>query len=41
LIDARTWLSDDCFCDGHHLLAFGAEQFSLRLWRDTLEPKLK
>jgi hypothetical protein len=41
LIDARTWLSDDCFCDGHHMLPCGAEQFTLRLWRDALEPKLK
>jgi hypothetical protein len=41
LIDARTWMSDDSFSDSHHLLPCGAEQFTLRLWRDALEPKLK
>ena len=41
LIDARTWMADDCFSDGHHLLPGGAEKFSLRLWRDALEPQLQ
>ncbi len=36
-IDASKWLSDDCFADGHHLLAHGAERFTLRLWDEVLE----
>ena len=36
-IDASQWLSDDCFIDGHHLLAHGAERFTLRLWDEVLE----
>jgi hypothetical protein len=36
-IDASKWLSDDCFADGHHQLAHGAERFTLRLWDEVLE----
>jgi hypothetical protein len=36
-INASQWLSDDCFVDGHHQLAHGAERFTLRLWDDVLE----
>jgi hypothetical protein len=31
LIDARTWIADDGFWDGHHLLAAGARAFTKRL----------
>jgi hypothetical protein len=31
LIDARDWLPEDAFVDGHHLLAPGAREFSRRL----------
>ena len=31
LIDARQWLSDDAFYDGHHVLLHGAQAFTLRL----------
>jgi hypothetical protein len=40
-IDASTWLTDDCFADGHHLLPKGAERFSLRFWNEVLEPRLQ
>src|SRR5262249_4370981 len=31
LIDARTWMPDEAFHDGHHLLPGAAEQFTRRL----------
>jgi hypothetical protein len=31
LIDARTWLADEYFADGHHLLPDGARRFTERL----------
>jgi hypothetical protein len=37
LIDAREWLADDRFTDGHHLLVAGAEEFSDRLAEVLLE----
>jgi hypothetical protein len=37
-IDAREWVADDRFTDGHHLLRPGAEQFSDRLTDEVLRP---
>ena len=31
VIDARTWIADDCFWDAHHLMPHGAAQFTERL----------
>jgi hypothetical protein len=36
--DAREWLPDDGFSDGHHMLKGGAERFSDRLTREVIEP---
>lgn len=36
--DTRTWLPDDAFIDGHHILPKAAEQFTLRLGREVLQP---
>jgi hypothetical protein len=38
LIDARQWLSDELFSDGHHMLAAGAKQFTERLCREVIRP---
>jgi len=38
LIDAREWLPDSAFTDGHHQLRSGAEAFSDRLYRDVMKP---
>jgi hypothetical protein len=38
LVDARTWLGDDAFTDGHHLLRRGAVAFTRRLGREALQP---
>lgn len=35
LIDARSWLPERAFLDGHHLLESGAVEFSARLARET------
>lgn len=35
VIDARMWLEDDAFSDGHHMLAKGARIFSRRLALET------
>ncbi|HEY8502991.1 MAG TPA: DUF1574 family protein [Gemmataceae bacterium] len=40
LIDARDWVADADFTDGHHLLRRGAERFSERLAREELLPRL-
>jgi hypothetical protein len=40
LIDARTWVGDDDFADGHHLLPAGAAAFTERLGREVLLPLL-
>lgn len=41
LIDARGWLPDDAFTDGHHQLRIGAEAFSDRLAREVIAPWAK
>jgi hypothetical protein len=38
VVDARRWLTDDQFCDGHHPLRPGAEAFTERLGREALRP---
>jgi hypothetical protein len=38
LIDARGWVPDAAFTDGHHLLRPGAEAFSDRLTREAIVP---
>ncbi|HJZ59511.1 MAG TPA: hypothetical protein VKE74_31495 [Gemmataceae bacterium] len=38
LVDARDWLPDGCFTDGHHQLRPGAEAFSDRLLREAVLP---
>jgi len=38
LTDARAWLPDAAFTDGHHQLRSGAEAFSDRLVREVLSP---
>jgi hypothetical protein len=38
LIDARTWLADGDFTDGHHVLRGGAVAFTRRLAREVLGP---
>lgn len=39
IVDARNWLADDQFTDGHHMLANGATLFSQRLAREVLLPQ--
>lgn len=41
VIDARRWVGDDGFADGHHLLPDGASAFTARLARDALSPLLR
>jgi hypothetical protein len=41
ICDARTWLADDAFFDGHHMLRPGAAQFTERLTREVIEPALR
>ncbi len=41
LIDARTWVPDEQFADGHHLLPGGAANFTDRLTDEVLLPHLK
>jgi hypothetical protein len=40
LIDARGWMSDDRFADGHHLLPGGAEAFTDRLADEVILPRI-
>jgi hypothetical protein len=37
-INAREWLPDNHFADGHHLLLPGAHAFTARLWREVVQP---
>jgi hypothetical protein len=39
LIDARAWLGDDAFADGHHLLPEGAGAFTARFVREVAPPR--
>jgi hypothetical protein len=41
VIDARTWVADAAFADGHHLLPEGAAVFTERLGREALGPLLR
>jgi hypothetical protein len=41
VIDARRWVADDGFADGHHLLPAGASIFTERLAREALSPLLR
>ncbi len=38
LIDARLWIDDDGFADGHHALVGGADQYTARFAREVFEP---
>ena len=40
LVDARRWLPDENFSDGHHMFARGAETFTRRLARECVAPEL-
>ena len=40
VFDARTWVKDDGFLDGHHLSRIGADQFTERFAREVLKPLL-
>lgn len=39
--DARRWMADDAFADGHHLLPRAAKEFSERFAREVLHPFLE
>ncbi len=38
LVDARDWLTESDFYDGHHLFRSGAEQFTRRLTAEAIRP---
>jgi hypothetical protein len=38
VVDARSWVDDSGFYDGHHALISGADQFTRRFARDALAP---
>jgi hypothetical protein len=40
VIDARLWLADEDFVDGHHPYPQGAARFSARLAREVIAPRL-
>ncbi len=40
IVDARRWVADEGFSDGHHLEPSGAKAFTERLVRELLEPVL-
>jgi hypothetical protein len=41
LVDARLWMEDNAFCDGHHLLPRGAAVFTQRFGQEVLQPLLE
>ncbi len=41
LINARTWMPDEAFCDSHHMLDEGASAFTRRLGASALAPLLR
>ena len=41
LTDARAWLPDAAFTDGHHMMRPGADAFSDRLSREAIVPLLR
>lgn len=41
IVDARAWLADSDFSDGHHVLPEGAKRFTFRLGADVLGPLTK
>jgi uncharacterized protein DUF1574 len=41
VIDARDWVSDDGFWDGHHMCVKGADQYTERFEREALRPMLE
>jgi hypothetical protein len=41
IVDARAWLADSDFSDGHHVMPEGAKKFTLRLGADVLGPLTK
>jgi hypothetical protein len=41
VIDARTWVADEDFADGHHALPRGAVAFTARLGREVLGPLVR
>jgi hypothetical protein len=41
LIDTRTWMPDEAFCDSHHMLEEGAAEYSRRLGTTALLPLLQ
>jgi len=38
VVDARTWVADEDFMDGHHVLRGGQAAFTSRLGREVLQP---
>jgi hypothetical protein len=41
VVDARSWIADDDFIDGFHLLPRGARAFTRRFGRDAIRPLLE
>src|SRR5262249_44530192 len=41
LVDARSWVPDNCFADGHHLMPRGANLYTDRLSREAIRPLIQ
>ncbi|MBN9119020.1 MAG: hypothetical protein J0I06_07640 [Planctomycetes bacterium] len=41
LVDARTWLPDEVFWDGHHVLKRGAHAFTTRFANEVITPAMR